>query len=250
MSSVAERTASVPAASRPRRSKAVLLQGAVIALGFVVLVAGFGLIAGYYRPYRIPTTSMSPTIEGGDTVLARRVDGASVGRGDIVIFREPLWGNAEMAKRVIGVAGDTVACCDDQQRLSVNGVAIDEPYLERGIGPGTGFSVTVPEGRLFLLGDFRSNSLDSRSHLEIASGTIAASGVEGRVEATVVPTSRIRTHERTSAFDNLGGPNAHSPGPLRPAVYAMVGGAAVVVLASAVGWAVSVARWTRRRLRR
>ncbi|MER8187429.1 signal peptidase I [Kitasatospora sp. NPDC094015] len=247
MSSVAERTASAPAGTRPRRSVAVVVQGAVIALGFVMLVAGFGLVAVDYRPYRVPSASMSPTIKIGDIVLARKTDGAGVGRGDIVIFKDSVWGDSDMVKRVVAVAGDTVSCCDSRQRLLVNGVPIDEPYVDRGIGSGEAFSITVPEGRLFVLGDFRTNSIDSRSHLEIASGTLPASDVQARVAATVLPTSRIAVHQRTTAFDALSGPRAHGPGPLQPAAYAMVSGVALVLLAAAAGWAVSLVRWTRRR---
>ncbi|MEU9129127.1 signal peptidase I [Kitasatospora sp. NPDC048540] len=228
----------------------MVLQGAVIALGFVMLVVGFAVIAVDYRPYRIPSASMTPTIEVGETVLARKVDGGAVGRGDIVIFQDPVWGNAELIKRVVAVGGDTVACCDNGQRLTVNGVAIDEPYLNQGTGPGDPFSITVPAGRLFLMGDFRANSLDSRSHLEIASGTVAASAVKARVEATVLPIARTGVHKRTSAFDSIGAPTAHGPGPLRPAVYAMVVGVSLVVLASGIGSIVSLARWTRRRGKR
>ncbi|MEV4614861.1 signal peptidase I [Kitasatospora sp. NPDC049258] len=229
---------------------AVIVQGTVIALGFVMLVAGFGLVAVDYRPYRIPSASMSPTIKVGDTVLARKVDGAAVGRGDIVIFKDSVWGDAEMVKRVVAVAGDTVACCDSRQRLLVNGVAIDEPYVDRGIGSGEAFSITVPDGRLFLLGDFRTNSIDSRSHLEIASGTVPASDVEARVAATVLPTSRVALYQRTPAFDGLSGPRAHDPGPLLPAAYAMAAGVALVLLAAAAGWAVSLAQWTKKRRKR
>ncbi|WP_246192808.1 signal peptidase I [Kitasatospora atroaurantiaca] len=247
MSGVVERTAPAPSAAKARRSMASIVQGVAIALGFVMLVGGFGVIATGYRPFLIPTASMSPTLESGDTVLARKVDGGSVGRGDIVVFREPLWGGAVMVKRVVAVGGDTVACCDAQHRLLVNGTPIDEPYLPQQMTSGAGFTTTVPAGRLFLLGDFRDNSLDSRSHLDVASGTIAASDVTGRVEGTVWPFDRMSASERTVAFDRLGGAVASRPGLLEPAAYVMVGGAALIVLASAAGGVVSLGRRARRR---
>lgn len=247
MSSVVERAAATPAAVRTRRSKAALLQGLVIGLGFVMLVGGFGVIAFNYRPYRIPTNSMSPTVNPGDTLLARTASGASVGRGDIVIFKDALWGNDSMVKRVVGVGGDTVACCDAQQRLTVNGTPIDEPYLSKQGGLAVAFSVKVPAGRLFLLGDDRGNSLDSRSHLEIASGTVAATDVTARVEGTVWPFDRVGLSRRTVAFDSLGGAVAAESGLLKPAVYTTVGGAALIVLASAVGGVFSLGRWLWRR---
>jgi len=247
MSSVAERTQSAATAVRPRRSIAGLVQGVVIAVGFVMLVGGFAVVAVDYRPYKIPTASMTPTLAIGDTVLARKADGASVGRGDIVVFHDEAWGNASMVKRVVAVGGDTVACCDAQGRLTVNGAPVDEPYLGKGRNLSTTYSVTVPEGRLFLLGDDRTSSLDSRSHLEDASGTVPASGVEARVEATVLPFSRAAAHPRAAGFDVIPGPSAHGAGPLVPAIWAAVVGAGLVVLASAAGWAVSLMRRLRGR---
>ncbi|WP_354642482.1 signal peptidase I [Kitasatospora camelliae] len=224
-----------------------MVQGVVIALGFVLLIAGFVLVAVDYRPYRIPTNSMSPTIEVGDTVLARKADGGSIGRGDVVVFKDETWGTGEMVKRVVAVGGDTVACCDEQGRLTVNGTPVDEPYIDRKVGQSAAFNTTVPTGRLFLLGDFRLNSLDSRSHLELAGGTVPESGVVARVEATVLPIGRAGVHDRVTAFDAVGGRTAHGPGLLEPAVQASVSGAALIVLASAAGWLVSLVRLVRRR---
>ncbi|MDH6129179.1 signal peptidase I [Kitasatospora sp. GP82] len=219
-----------------------LLHGLVIGLGFVMLVGGFAVIALNYRPYRIPTDSMTPTVQPGDTVLAHTVSGGAVGRGDIVIFRDSQWGGEVMVKRVVAVGGDTVACCDSQGRLLVNGKPIDEPYTAPQVMPGKDFKTTVPSGRLFLLGDSRVNSLDSRAHLDVASGTVPASDVTARVEATVWPYGRVGVVKRTVAFDGLGAPTAAEPGSIAPATYATVGGAAVVVLASAAGGVVSLGR--------
>ncbi|WP_431680713.1 signal peptidase I [Kitasatospora sp. KL5] len=249
MSSVTERPVATPAARKPRRNIASALQGVAIAVGFAMLVGGFGLIALQYRPYRIPTTSMSPTLQIGDTVLARKTDGASVGRGDIVVFSEPLWGGATMVKRVVAVGGDTVACCDAGGHLTVNGVPVDEAYADERIGPGAAFSTTVPEGRIFLLGDSRSNSLDSRAHLDVASGTVAASDVVARVEGIAWPSARIMALPRTTAFDAVKGPKASKHGLLVPASYAAVGGGALVLLAGAAGWVVSFGHWVQRRRR-
>ncbi|MFD9126534.1 signal peptidase I [Kitasatospora sp. NPDC059571] len=247
MSSVTERAAASPTPVRRRRRVASVLQGLAIAVGFAMLVGGFGLIALDYRPYRVPTTSMSPTVEPGDTLLARKVGGGSVGRGDVVVFSEQAWGGATMVKRVVGVGGDTVAS-DPAGRISVNGTVIDETYSDAGKGVGAAFSVTVPEGRLFLLGDSRLNSLDSRSHLDVASGTVAATDVVAKVEAIAWPSSRASLLARTAAFDSLKGPAATRPGLLAPAGYAAVGGAALVLIAALMGWvATLVQRLARRR---
>ncbi|MGW4384280.1 signal peptidase I [Kitasatospora sp. NPDC004531] len=211
----------------------------VIAIGFVMLVGGFAVLAVQYRPYKIPTGSMSPTLEIGDTVLARTADEKSIGRGDVVVFQDPDWGNATLVKRVAAVGGDTVSG-DREGRITVNGHQLTEPYLAKATVVATEFSVTVPEGRLFLLGDFRGNSMDSRSHLDVAFGTVPASGVRARVEAVILPLSRSGLEERTTAFDELGAPRAHEAGALVPAAWTSVGGAALIVLASAAGWAVSL----------
>ncbi|MER5867658.1 signal peptidase I [Kitasatospora sp. NPDC002040] len=231
--------------AKARRSAWALIQGLVIGLGFVLLVGAFGVLAVQYRPYRIPTASMTPTLAVGDTVLARSVKGDAVGRGDIVVFKDQLWGNAPMVKRVVAVGGDTVVCCDAQHRLTVNDKPLEEPYAAKQFEDRQ-FTATVPTGRLFLLGDDRGASLDSRSHLDQAGGTVATTEVLGRVEGTVWPAARAGLSERTVAFDGLAGPTAARPGLLGPAGLTMAAGAALVLLASAVGGLFSLARRLRR----
>ncbi|MFD8483441.1 signal peptidase I [Kitasatospora sp. NPDC059673] len=246
MSSVAERTPPTEVQPARRRSAASIVQGVVIAIGFVMLIGGFAMLAIQYRPYKIPTGSMSPTLEIGDTVLAHTADEKSIGRGDIVVFQDPDWGNATLVKRVAAVGGDTVSG-DREGRITVNGHQVEEPYLAKATVVATTFSVTVPEGRLFLLGDFRGNSIDSRSHLDVAFGSVPASGVKARVEAVILPLSRAGLEGRTATFDELGAPRAHQAGVLVPASWTAVGGAALIVLASAAGWAVSLGRKLQRR---
>ncbi|MFG2697897.1 signal peptidase I [Kitasatospora sp. NPDC048407] len=241
MSSVVEQTPPTEAQPARRRNPASIAQGVVIAIGFVMLVGGFAMLAIQYRPFKIPTGSMSPTLEVGDTVLAHTADGKSIGRGDIVVFQDADWGNATLVKRVAAVGGDTVSG-DREGRITVNGHQVDEPYLAKATAPAIAFSVTVPEGRLFLLGDFRGNSMDSRSHLDVAFGSVPASGVKARVEAVILPLSRAGLEGRTAAFDELGAPRAHQAGVLVPASWTAVGGAVLIVLASAAGWAVSLSR--------
>ena len=256
MSRLAEETSgpAAPAAGRPAGSGAVrrrrlgaVLQGVGLVLGLGLLVGGFGLIALDYTPYNVPTPSMSPTIAPGDTVLARDLDGASIGRGDIVVFHDSSWGNETLVKRVVAIGGDTVVCCDAQHRLTVNGTPVDEPYLADGGRPSTSstspsastvataFTAKVPDGRLFLLGDNRAGSLDSRVHLEDFAGTVPAADVIGRVEATVWPWAHTGLSGRTVAFDALGGLPPSRPGPLVPAAWATVAGAVLIVLISLTG---------------
>jgi signal peptidase I len=230
--------------SAQRLRPGAVLQAVGITIGLVGLVGGFVLLAVQYRPYAVPTTSMQPTVQPGDVLLAHPVTGSQVGRGDVVIFKDPVWGDSDEVKRVVGVGGDTVACCDSKGRVTVNGVALAEPYLDSAAQPDTGFLVTtasakftaeVPAGRLFLMGDNRAVSLDSRSHLDVFAGTVPTSEVVARVEGRAWPLDRAGTIDRTSSFDAVPGPHATAHGPLAPLAYATIGGGALVLLTAAAG---------------
>ncbi|MFD9907482.1 signal peptidase I [Streptomyces sp. NPDC059063] len=212
-----------------------VLSGVAVALGCVLFLGGFAWGAVLYQPYTVPTGSMTPTIGAGDRVLAQRIDGDDVHRGDVVVFRQKSWGNLPMVKRVVGVGGDTVACCTNG-RLTVNGKQIEEPYLPKGTGPAaTGIpAVTVPKDRLFLLGDERSGSLDSTAHLdEVGKGSVPRSAVKGRVDAVAWPLDGML--ERATGFDGLPGGGTSEPGPLRLIVGAVVAGAVLVLGGAAYG---------------
>ncbi|WP_210577478.1 signal peptidase I [Streptomyces sp. GESEQ-4] len=210
------------------------LSGVAVALGLVLFLGGFAWGAVVYRPYTVPTSSMSPTIDMGSRVLAERVDGADVRRGDVVVFRDKTWvTNAPVVKRVVAVGGDTVGCCTDG-KLTVNGKQIDEPYLPGGSAAEiTDFpTVTVPEGRLFLLGDERQGSLDSTAHLtDAASGTVARSAVSARVDAVAWPMDGML--QSPSGFETLGA--LSSPGPLRTIVALVIAGGVLVLGGGAYG---------------
>ncbi|MFE7560430.1 signal peptidase I [Kitasatospora sp. NPDC057500] len=243
MSSVVELSAGdQPSAARRRRAPGAVVQGVLLGLGLVLLIGGFAVIAATYRPYGVPTASMAPTVQAGDTVLARRTDGADVRRGDVVVFRDQAWGGRLMVKRVVAVGGDTVAVGTGDQRLTVNGRPVDEPYLQAQGAQGAAFSVEVPPGRLFLLGDNRLGSLDSRVHLEVDGGTVPAAEVEARVEATVLPFGRAGLLAGTTAFEAVDGSRPVGPGPLEPAFGACVVGAATILVTSAVGGVAGLVR--------
>ncbi|MCP9209445.1 signal peptidase I [Streptomyces cucumeris] len=213
-----------------------LLSGVAVALGCVLFLGGFAWGAVVYKPYTVPTDSMAPTIGKDDRVLAQRIDGDEVRRGDVVVFQDAVWGAMPMVKRVIGVGGDKVVCCDRQGRVSVDGTPLDEPYLEKkDQGSLTGFSTTVPKGRLFLMGDHRSDSLDSRVHLTDSShGAVPRSAVSARVDATAWPMSGFGMLERPGTFDGLPG-GVSQPGPLRLMVIAVVSGAVLILAGAAYG---------------
>ncbi|MFF8396646.1 signal peptidase I [Streptomyces sp. NPDC016172] len=209
------------------------LSGLAVALGLVLFLGGFAWGAVVYRPYTVPTSSMTPTIDAGDRILAQRVDGGEVRRGDVVVFKDATWANAPMVKRVVAVGGDTVSCCQDG-KLKVNGKEIDETYLPKGTpAEMSNFpTVTVPEGRLFLLGDERGNSVDSTAHLtDAASGTVARSAVDARVDSVVWPMEGML--ERPLGFEPLGA--LSSPGPLQTITFLVIAGAVLVLGGGAYG---------------
>ncbi|MFD9332961.1 signal peptidase I [Streptomyces sp. NPDC060028] len=234
-----------------------VLSGLAVAIGFVLFLGGFVWGALVYQPYTVPTDSMLPTVKPGDRVLAQRIDGGEVRRGDVVIFTDTAWSDSPMVKRVVGVGGDTVKCCGAGGRLTVNGKELDEPYIEQEkldvVGAPdagasrTAFEVTVPEGNLFLLGDRRGASLDSRAHLqEAGQGTVARSAVSARVDAVAWPS--VSMLERPQTYAGLPGGISRS-GPLRLQLTAVLAGAALVVLGAAYGPVVRVLGRGRRRER-
>jgi signal peptidase I len=211
------------------------LSGLAVALGCLLFLGGFVWAAVLYQPYTVPTDSMDPTVRAGDRVLAERIDGSEVRRGDVVVFRDAEWGDLPMVKRVVGVGGDRVACCDPRGRLTVNGRPVEEPYVSGG-GPAslTEFDETVPRGRLFLLGDLRRESQDSRVHLSGDHWAVPREAVDARVDATAWPLSGLGAVPRPEGFGHLPG-GVSEPGPLTPLAFAVVAGAALILGGAAHG---------------
>ncbi|MBT2502754.1 signal peptidase I [Curtobacterium sp. ISL-83] len=179
----------------PERARWKFLRDLAIIV-VVALFASFVVRTYLVRSFFIPSVSMERTLLVGDRVLVNElVPGVvPVRRGDVVVFRDPGgWlGPAQgddLIKRVIGLPGDTVSCCGVAGELSVNGHPVHEPYVV--LQPGSprvaaeDFSVTVPEGRLWVMGDNRSRSADSRIH-----GSVPESDVVGRAFVTTWPVSR------------------------------------------------------------
>ncbi|WP_409470087.1 signal peptidase I [Streptomyces sp. HC307] len=143
-----------------------------------------------YRTWQQQSRAMEPTYPEGSDVTVRPVDGSGVRRGDVVLFSARDWGaDSVFMMRVIGVGGDHVVIDETGTRVSVNGKTLREPYLAKGDPVfGLPVEVTVPAGRLFLLGDHRDIAADSRAPHYEHSGTIARSAVVGiAVDPASVP---------------------------------------------------------------
>ncbi|MFJ6699229.1 signal peptidase I [Streptomyces sp. NPDC091272] len=220
-----------------------VLSGLAVAVGCVLFLGGFAWGALVYKPYTVPSDSMTPSINAGDRVLAQRISGDEVRRGDVVVFTDEVWGAMPMVKRVVGVGGDKVVCCDRESRLTVNGQPLEEPYLHSRDGAGSEqFSAAVPQGELFLLGDERRTSVDSRKHLGDSShGTVPVSRVDARVDAVAWPVGGVL--ERPTSFASLPG-GVSQPGPVRLVVTAVVAGVVLIFGGAAYG---PLARMTGRR---
>ena len=190
----------------------------ILALLVSLLIKSF-LVQFFY----IPSGSMENTLQIKDRVAVNRIPfiGNDISRGDVIVFRDPAgWlpeassidGNRVtnairdglvlvgivpnpakqyLVKRVIGVAGDKVVAKD--QVLTINGRPTNEPYIFAGNTPSdTDFNITVPEGKVWVMGDHRGASGDSRVHQDdVNNGMVPVEKITGRVVATIWPLSQI-----------------------------------------------------------
>lgn len=154
------------------------LKGAVIA-AFVVFCLVFRVIG-------VEGDSMFPTLHDGDWVAVSGLS-LSIDRGDIVIATQPWERNVPIVKRVIAVGGDTVDIDFQSGEVYVNGELLDEPYIDEPttLSYDVRFPVTVPEGKVFVMGDNRGDSLDSRSS---KIGFIDERYIIGEVRLRIYPT--------------------------------------------------------------
>jgi len=186
----------------------------------------------FVQMFFVPSGSMRPLFVEDDRILVQKISywNGPVQRGDVVVFDDPggRWLGAEgaqkltpvqkvlsevglyptgghLVKRVIGVGGDHVACCDKLGRVTVNGVPLNEKsYIAKGASPSDRpFDVIVPKGRLWVMGDNRSNSEDSRFHQDLpGGGTVPEKDVVGKVWAIVWPLGRAHRLNEPATSEN------------------------------------------------
>ncbi|MEU4798433.1 signal peptidase I [Streptomyces sp. NPDC023327] len=222
-----------------RRRRRSAIREIPLLIGVALLIA-LVLKTFLVQAFVIPSGSMEQTIRIGDRVLVDKLTpwfGARPERGDVVVFKDP--GNwleeeqgkkkddpvvvkqvkegltqigllpsdseRDLIKRVIGVGGDTVKCCDKNDKVTVNGVPLDEPYIHPGDKPSAfAFEVKVPEGRLFMMGDHRSDSADSRFHrTEKFGGTVSEDQVVGRALVIAWPLGHWRRLEEPDTYASV-----------------------------------------------
>jgi len=149
----------------------------------VLLVGGVALLrATVAFPARVDSASMMPTYSAGDVVLVSRTPPRldDLRHGDLVVFVSPQDGDRTL-KRVVGLPGDVLVILDS--RLHVNNTAVEEPYVDHAMIEGYySRTFTVPKGSVFVLGDNRGNSVDSRDY-----GAVSLDTLTGRVLLTVWP---------------------------------------------------------------
>ncbi|MEU9256620.1 signal peptidase I [Streptomyces sp. NPDC048270] len=173
----------------------------LLVMGGAVSCAG-GLGGYVFTPTRVMTSDhMRPTLSAGGSMVVNSL-APGVERGDVILFDASAWGERGLSvERVVAVGGDRIAYAPGDRTLTLNDRPLEEPYVLNGdpvAGSPGAFSVTVPEDRLFLLGDTRGNSADSRYRFEVAEGgTVPLSAVKGTV---VDPGHPLATGLRTAVF--------------------------------------------------
>ncbi|MEU6822140.1 signal peptidase I [Streptomyces atriruber] len=229
-----------------RRRQRSAIKEIPLLIGVALLIA-LVLKTFLVQAFVIPSGSMEQTIRVGDRVLVDKLTpwfGSKPERGDVVVFKDPgSWleeeqgkkkddpvvvkqlkegltqigllpsdSERDLIKRVVGVGGDTVKCCDKNDKVTVNGVPLDEPYINPGDKPSAfEFEVKVPEGRLFMMGDHRSDSADSRFHrTEKFSGTISEDQVVGRAMVIAWPFGHWRKLEAPDTYASVPDARARS----------------------------------------
>lgn len=190
----------------------------------IALVLSFLVKTFLAQPFFIPSASMESTLDIGDRIIVSKFtpQHSPLHRGDVIVFEDPkTWGSQpehpsvlqrvvtdslvfvgvlpgggdHVVKRLIGLPGDHIKCCTKTGKLTVNGVPITEPYINKGSVPSTiPFDITVPADKVWVMGDNRNDSADSRMHDGTSGGKLGSvpmSDITGQVVAIAWPISRI-----------------------------------------------------------
>ena len=210
-----------------------LWQETILLLG-LALVLALIIKSLFVQAFYIPSPSMEPLFIKNDRILVQKVSywgGSSPSRGDIVVFEDPGgWLNeaetttpqgpvtkimekvglyptgGHLVKRVIGIGGDRVVCCDAKGRITVNGKALNEKeYLPKGTAPSQiKFDRTIPKNHLWMMGDNRSFSYDSRGHMGgPGGGFVPEDLVVGKVFVLIWPWKRAEFIHRPATFEDI-----------------------------------------------
>jgi len=243
-----ESRSSASASAKRKKKQLPVWQESILLLG-VALALAIVIKAFFIQAFYIPSESMEPGLVKNDRILVEKWSYWGSGtpqRGDVVVFKDPGgWlgpdeaagptggvtkllekiglypAGGHLVKRVIGVAGDTIVCCDKQGRISVNGVPLNEDYLKNTQpcnGPMVGCKWTagpIPEGSLFVMGDHRDDSADSSYHMcrpgqtECVPGDeyVPVSLVVGKVFVLVWPRDHFGWIKRPATFEDLPKPS-------------------------------------------
>ncbi len=222
------------ASHRRRRKKPLPLWQETILLLGLALVLAILIKSLFIQAFYIPSPSMEPEFIKNDRILVQKVSywgSASPSRGDIVVFEDPGgWldeGTAaaprspvtrllekvglyptggHLVKRVLAVGGDRIKCCDKQGRVTVNGRALDEgDYLPKGTAPSQiKFDRKVPQDHLWMMGDNRGFSYDSRGHMGgPGGGFVDEDLVVGKVFALIWPWDRAEFVRRPPTYEGV-----------------------------------------------
>lgn len=159
----------------------------------LVLGARFFLLDNF----NIPSASMEPTLMTGDNILVFLPKAHTPTRGEVIVFKDTLgWltteypGKEYLVKRVIGIGGDTISCCTAQGQVILNGNPLVEPYIE-GTNNIRFKTLIVPKNKVFVMGDNRNDSADSRYHINTGTEFISDNSIIGKVWLNYWPLNKI-----------------------------------------------------------
>jgi signal peptidase I len=214
---------------KPRRRPGRIIFWILVAFSAALVAVAVGIGVATTRQYTEPSTAMEKTLQPGDRLLVTL--GTDARRGDVIVFRKPATAASPAGvylKRLIGLPGDQVVCCDARDRVTVNGKPLDEPYIDLDGAPSQyRFHATLGAGQIWLLGDNRALSLDSR-----AWGPVPASGIIGYVAAVDrgASVTTLRT-PRTFVADGLAPPDSRLAPYVLVSVAVSIGILALLILA-------------------